>query len=223
MHVIYIFTFLLIKHVSSFIKDSRVIYGKNFRQRHNIETRSFKDTVITHKARLSISIGDEDFGQIVVGLFGEVAPKTTENFVELCQDTSDGYAGTIFHRVIKGFMMQGGDVTHKDGTGGRSIYGPEFDDENLNIKHMGAGTLSMANSGPDSNNSQFFITFVNTEWLNGKHQVFGKVLSGMNIVKEVESVQTNKDDRPLENVTITDCEAKKVEEFTLQDYMNADA
>ncbi len=164
------------------------------------------------KVYFDLKVGDEtELKRIEFELFKDQVPKTAENFRTFCKGYTTeenkviSYKSSMFHRIIKGFMMQGGDFENGNGTGGYSIYGKKFDDENFVYPHSQELLLSMANSGPNSNGSQFFITFKETPWLNGKHVVFGRVIKGHEHIKEIENVPCGENDVPTISVMIVDC------------------
>lgn len=174
------------------------------------------DEVITSKVFFDITIDGKPVGRLLFGLFGKTVPRTVENFRALATGEKInavgkriGYKGSGFHRIIKDFMIQGGDFTRGDGRGGESIYGAKFEDENFKIRHTRRGLLSMANAGPNTNGSQFFVTSVPTPWLNNRHVVFGTLLSGHadneKVLKMIENLPKNANDGPKVKVIISKC------------------
>lgn len=172
-----------------------------------LEGAGCQDGGMTIKVFFDITIDGVPAGRINMNLFDDVAPKTAENFRALATgEKGFGYKGSSFHRVIPEFMLQGGDFTRGDGTGGKSIYGEKFADENFTLKHTKPGQLSMANAGPNTNGSQFFITTIVTSWLDGKHVVFGEVADegSMELVRKIESYGS-RSGRTSATITIADC------------------
>lgn len=159
-----------------------------------------------------VSINDKDVGKLVFELRKDIVPQTAENFRQLCVGSAAkastghplAFKGSKFHRIIPGFMVQGGDFTRGNGTGGESIYGEKFKDENFKLRHTERGLLSMANAGPNTNGSQFFLTSVACPWLDGKHVVFGRLVSGEDTLKAIEA-QGTANGSPRAKVTIADC------------------
>ena len=201
------------KHAGKTLEESEGVSGDNAAKQSSKETglegEENEEPAAKRRANpkvfLKIRIGSEDAGRMVIELFSDVVPRTAENFRCLCTgEKGFGYKGSPFHRIIPQFMCQGGDFTQQNGTGGKSIYGSRFEDENFKLKHTGPGVVSMANSGPNTNGSQFFLCTAKTEWLDNKHVVFGHVIDGLDVMRKMEKVgtQSGKTSRP---VVIADC------------------
>lgn len=181
-------------------KDINNIIQKleKIKEKKNNKSKTEKDII-----SLDIAINNKSIGRIKIVLFSHIVPKTCKNFMTLCETKK--YNNSPFHRIIKDFMIQGGDYTNGNGTGGVSIYGEKFEDENFAIPHDRPYLLSMANAGPNTNGSQFFITTNETPHLDNKHVVFGEVIDGFDIVDYLNTVETDHSDKPLNNITILDC------------------
>ncbi|EAN33488.1 cyclophilin-1 [Theileria parva strain Muguga] len=195
------------KHYSSFINNLVLTRRHKF---FDLFSQTLPEMSKRPRVYFDLTVGGAKAGRVVFELFSDVVPKTAENFRALCtgEKSTPGnplhYKGSTFHRVIPHFMCQGGDFTNHNGTGGKSIYGAKFEDENFTLKHDRPFLLSMANAGPNTNGSQFFVTTVVTQWLDGKHVVFGEVVEGKDVVRAVEAVGTQSG-KPTKPVVVEDC------------------
>ena len=189
------------KELKSCIKKNKHIKKKKVRI-HDVKN-DVKNNVKNNLVYLTVEINRQQVGKIIIRLFDDIVPKTCNNFRMLCK--SKKYVNSPFHRIIKDFMIQGGDFTNYNGTGGNSIYGNKFEDENFILKHNKPYLLSMANSGPNTNGSQFFITTTETPHLDGKHVVFGEVIDNFELIYQLNMVDTDNKDTPHDRILISDC------------------
>ncbi len=216
MHNIFIFFFVIIiflyifnkktvKNIPDKIKNKVKINikDKNYKDKENKEEKKLPTKKPEDLVYMDIGFNGQFIGRITIKLFSNIVPKTCKNFRTLCENTS--YKDSPFHRIISDFMIQGGDFTNGDGTGGKSIYGETFEDENFKLKHNKKYLLSMANAGPNTNGSQFFILTGPAQHLDGKHVVFGEVIHGFSLIDGLNKVPTDETDRPNDNYTILDC------------------
>jgi cyclophilin family peptidyl-prolyl cis-trans isomerase len=193
------------KQLKSCIKRTKHIKKKKVRiHDDNIKNKEVNNKEVNKEtfAYLTVEINRQEVGKIIIRLFDEIVPKTCNNFRQLCRTKK--YVNSPFHRIIKDFMIQGGDFTNHNGTGGYSIYGNKFEDENFILKHNKPYLLSMANSGPNTNGSQFFITTTETPHLDGKHVVFGEVVKGFELLYQLNMVDTDHKDMPHDRILISD-------------------
>ena len=209
------------KGLAAFFNEG--VYNDKQTKRTHSKLPDFKQTNV--QTFFDIAIGEEgedgyEKGRVVFEVFDKDVPKTAENFRALCTGEKGAeyhYKGNCFHRIIPNFMMQGGDTTAGNGTGGLSIYGERFEDEQVWFPHTHKGVLSMANAGPNTNGSQFFVCYTETPHLNEKHTIFGRVISGFDICAKAEQVERGASDKPLKNVKIVECG-----ELTGDDKLTAD-
>ena len=183
-------------------KDGKTSIIKHIKKLQN-EVKTNEVKLKTNEVYLTLEVNGEELGNILIRLFDKIVPKTCENFKQLCINKK--YVDSPFHRIIKDFMIQGGDFTNHNGTGGESIYGRKFPDENFKLKHDKPYLVSMANSGPDTNGSQFFITTSETPHLDGKHVVFGEIVGGFDLVYYLNNTETDSKDCPINKIVIKDC------------------
>ena len=201
------------------IQEKKKSMVENLAMNQKSEVKAKIDTIVNSKAQsrfetqqrqyvyLDIVVSNQTMGdkqfRVIVECFNDIVPKTAKNFIELCKRKK--YVNTKFHRIVKDFVIQGGDYENGDGSGGKSIYGETFDDENFELKHSEEGLISMANSGPNTNGSQFFINLKANNHLDGKHVVFGKVVNGMDRIYQISSVDVDFSDAPLDDIYIKAC------------------